>query len=146
FLESRRDSPWGGTQRAQKEGLEFGPAEYDAIDAYCREKKIDWFASAWDVPSQTFLRRYDLKYNKIASPMLTHGELLEVVANERKLTFVSTGMSGYEDIDAAVAVFRRHECPFVLMHCISEYPAPEHALNLRCLVELRKRYGCPVGY
>ena len=146
FRDSSRESPWGATQRAQKEGLEFGAAEYDAIDAYCREKEIDWFASAWDVPSQEFLRRYDLKYNKIASPMLTHGDLLEAVAKERKLTFVSSGMSSYEQIDEAVAVFRRHDCPYVLMHCVSEYPAPEHALNLRCLIELRRRYGCPVGY
>jgi N-acetylneuraminate synthase len=146
FLDSARESPWGTTQRAQKEGLEFGQPEYDAIDASCRELGIGWFASAWDVPSQEFLRRYDLRYNKIASPMLTHRELLEAVAKERKTTFVSTGMSGWPEIDAAVEVFRRHDCPIVLMHCVSEYPASEQSLNLRCLLELRRRYGCPVGY
>ena len=146
FLNSPRESPWGTTQREQKEALEFGEEEYDEIDAYCREVGIDWFASAWDVPSQLFLRCYNLKYNKIASPMLTHWELLEMVADERKLTFISTGMSTYEEIDAAVDIFRRFECPFVLMHSISEYPAPDQALNLRCIIELRQRYGCPVGY
>ena len=145
-LNSPRESPWGTTQRAQKEALEFGHAEYDEIDAYCRTIGIDWFASAWDVPSQRFLRRYALKYNKIASPMLAHRELLETVAEERKPTFISTGMSVYEQIDAAVEVFRRHDCPFVLMHCVAEYPAPEHVVNLRCLLELRQRYRCPVGY
>jgi N-acetylneuraminate synthase len=146
YLDSPRESPWGTRQRDQKEALELGVAEYDAIDAYCRGKGIDWFASAWDVPSQEFLRRYDLKYNKIASPMLTHRDVLEAVAKERKLTFVSTGMSDYGQIDEAVAIFTRHDCPFVLMHCVSEYPAPEHSLNLRCLVELQRRYHCPVGY
>lgn len=146
FLASPRESPWGTTQREQKEALEFGKEQYDAIDAYCKQVGIDWFASAWDVPSQHFLRQYNLKYNKIASPMITHRELLETVAEERKLTFISTGMSNYEQIDRAVDIFRRHDCPFVLMHCISEYPAPEDALNLRCLVELRRRYNCPVGY
>lgn len=145
-LNSPRESPWGTTQREQKEALEFGEEEYDEIDAYCREVGIDWFASAWDVPSQLFLRRYNLKYNKIASPMLTHRELLEMVADERKPTFISTGMSVYEEIDTAVNIFRRFECPFVLMHSVSEYPAPNDALNLRCIVELRRRYGCPVGY
>src|SRR3989338_5835854 len=48
FLASARESPWGRTQRAQKEALEFGKAAYDEIDAYCREAKIHWFASAWD--------------------------------------------------------------------------------------------------
>ncbi len=146
FLDSPRESPWGHTQRAQKAALEFGRNEYDQIDAYCRNVGIDWFASAWDVPSQLFLRPYHLKYNKIASPMVTHRELLETVADERKLTLLSTGMSDYEQLDAAVDVFRRHRCPFILMHCVSEYPAPEGALNLRCLVELRRRYNCPVGY
>lgn len=146
FLDSLRESPWGTTQREQKQGLEFEQTEYDEIDAYCREVGIDWFASAWDVASQMFLRRYDLKYNKVASAMLTNTDLLEAVADEKKLTFTSAGMSSYDDIDAAVAVFRRHDCPFVLMHTISEYPATEDQLNLRSLHDLRQRYDCPVGY
>ena len=146
YLDSPRESPWGTTQREQKEALEFGKEEYDEIDAYCREVGVDWFASAWDVPSQHFLRQYNLKYNKIASPMITHRELLETVAEERKPSFISTGMCTYEDIDAAVEIFRRYDCPFVLMHCISEYPVAESILNLRCVNELRVRYGCPVGY
>ena len=72
FLDSHRESPWGTTQRAQKEGLEFEKNEFDKIDAYCKTVGIDWFASAWDVDSQKFLSQYNLKYNKIASPMITH--------------------------------------------------------------------------
>ncbi|HOJ58700.1 MAG TPA: N-acetylneuraminate synthase family protein [bacterium] len=146
FLDSPRESPWGSTQRAQKEALEFGKDEYDEIDRYCKEKGIAWFASAWDVPSQHFLRQYNLAYNKIASAMITHRELLEEVAGEKRLTFISTGMSTYEQIDQAVAVFERHQCPYVLMHCVSNYPANEQELNLRCMVELWRRYKCPVGY
>lgn len=146
FLNSPRESPWGTTQRAQKEALELNEGEYDEIDRYCRMVGIDWFASAWDFPSQLFLRKYNLKYNKIASPMIAHTELLHAVAEERKPTFVSTGMSTYEQIDPAVEIFRHLECPLVLMHCVAEYPAPEEVLNLRCLVELWRRYRCPVGY
>ena len=51
FLASPRKSPWGTTQREQKEGLELGKAEYDEIDAYCKERGIYWFASAWDEKS-----------------------------------------------------------------------------------------------
>ena len=65
LLDSPRDSPWGKTQRDQKNGLEFGKKEYDMIDAYCKEKKIAWFASAWDVESQKFLRQDHAKYNKV---------------------------------------------------------------------------------
>ena len=90
YLDSPRQSPWGDTQRDQKEGLEFGKEEYDEIDQYCKERNIEWFASAWDVDSQIFLRQYNLKYNKVASAMLTNDMLLKEIASERKYTFVAT--------------------------------------------------------
>ncbi len=146
YLDSPRESPWGTTQRAQKEGLEFGEEQYDAIDSYCRRKGLQWFASAWDVDSQRFLRKYNLKYNKIASAMLTRDDLLEEAAGEGRYTFISTGMSTWEEIDHAVEVFRKHDCPFELMHCNSTYPMEEADANLALIPVLRKRYGCKVGY
>jgi N-acetylneuraminate synthase len=146
FLDSLRESPWGKTQRAQKEGLEFGIREYDEIDRYCKEQGIYWFASCWDCDSQKFLRRYNLRYNKIASPVLTNIPLLETCAEEKRYTFIATGMSTWEEIDAAVEIFRRHSCPFELMHCVSTYPMRPEEANLLLIPELRKRYGCPVGY
>lgn len=145
-LDSPRESPWGTTQRTQKEGLEFGKAQFDEIDRYCRQVGIDWFASAWDVPSQLFLRQYGLKYNKIASAMITHEDLLRTVAEERKPTFVSTGMSAYEQIDAAIGILKDYKCPFILMHCVATYPATEEELNLQMIHKLRERYNCPIGY
>jgi N-acetylneuraminate synthase len=146
FLASARESPWGATQRAQKEGLEFGKPEYDAIDAYCREKGILWFASAWDNRSQKFLRQYDLPFNKVASAMLTYPPLLEMIASEGKPAFVSTGMSGYGQIDAAVKIFRDRKCPFTLMHTVSTYPSEDSECNLLAIRSLAERYHCPVGY
>lgn len=146
MLDSPRESPWGQTQRAQKEGLEFGEAEYDTIDAYCRQKGIAWFASAWDLDSQKFLQKYDLKYNKVASAMLAKDELLEEIAGEGRYTFISTGMSTWEEIDHAVEIFRKHSCPFELMHCNSTYPMEDSDANLALIPVLRERYGCKVGY
>jgi N-acetylneuraminate synthase len=146
ILEQLRESPWGTTQREQKEGLEFGKAEYDEIDAYCSQLGVEWFASAWDVPSQEFLRQYDCKYNKIASAMATHVEFLREVASEGKRTFLSTGMCTYEDIDRAVEIFTKGSCPLVLMHTVATYPAAESDLNLGVMNSLRDRYGLPVGY
>lgn len=146
YLEGYRESPWGTTQRAQKEGLEFGKTEYDEIDRYCRELGIEWFASAWDTEAQGFLRQYNLKYNKVASALLVNEELLEMIAKEGKHTFISTGMSTYEEIDRAVEIFRQHRCPFELMHCNSTYPMKNEDANLKMLETLRVRYGCNVGY
>jgi N-acetylneuraminate synthase len=146
YLTAYRESPWGTTQRDQKEGLEFGKNEYDEIDRYCKEIGIIWFASAWDTESQRFLAAYNLKYNKIASAMIVNFPLLEMVAQEGKHTFISTGMSFYEEIDAAVAVFRKYNCPFELMHCNSTYPMKNEDANLLLIPELRRRYNCDVGY
>ena len=145
-LDQLRESPWGTTQRQQKEGLEFSEAQYDEIDAYCKQVGIEWFASAWDIPSQKFLRKYNSRYNKIASAMVTHCDFLEEVASEGRLTFISTGMTSLDAIDRAVEIFKKHGCPFVLMHCVATYPATEEDLNLCVMQALHERYGCPVGY
>jgi N-acetylneuraminate synthase len=146
FLDSPRESPWGDTQRAQKEGLEFGLAEYGEIDRYCRETGIAWFASAWDLESQEFLRQFDCKYNKIASAMLLYEPLLKAVASEGKHTFISTGMSDLEDIGRAVKIFREADCPFELMHCVSTYPMEDEDANLKRIQILRDIFKCDVGY
>lgn len=146
FLDGPRESPWGKTQRAQKEGLEFGLEEYKQIDSLCRNLGISWSASAWDVESQKFIQKFDLAFNKVASPMLGHKPLLKMIAKEGRRTFISTGMSTIEEIDEVVELFRSENCVFELMHCNSTYPMAEEDANLLCIKTLMDRYGCPVGY
>ena len=141
-----RESPWGSTQRDQKEGLEFSEKEYDIINDYCNEKKIHWFASAWDEKSLDFLDKYNLKYNKIASAMITNLDFLNAAAKKNKYTFISTGMSTYGDIDKAVEIFKKNNCNFELMHSVSTYPCSEDRLNLHLIEKLRDKYKCKVGY
>ena len=106
ILDTPRESPWGTTTREQKIGLEFGEKEYDEINDYCNYLNIDWFASAWDLNSLNFLKKYNLKYNKIASAMIVDKNSLKSVASLGKHTFISTGMSTKENIDEAVKIFR----------------------------------------
>jgi len=146
FLDAPRESPWGKTQREQKEGLEFDLADFQQIDAFCKSLGIEWFASAWDIESQKFMRQFDSKHNKLASAMIVDDKLTQAVASEGKHTFISTGMSTPEQIDHVVDVFRRAKCPFELMHCQSVYPMDDEEANLRCIETLRQRYHCPVGY
>lgn len=146
LLDSPRESPWGTTQREQKEGLEFSLDEYKEIDAYCKEKGIEWFASAWDLESLKILRQFDLKYNKVASAMIVYEDLLNEIASEKKHTFISTGMTTFKEIDRAVDIFKKANCPFELMHCVSTYPMDDEDANLNCIKTLRDRYQCDVGY
>ena len=146
FLNSYRESPWGTTQRDQKSGLEFDLNEYKEIDQYCKEKGIEWFASAWDLNSQKFLQQFNCKYNKIASAMIVYEDLLKMVAKEGRHTFISTGMTTYDDIQKAVDIFREENCPFELMHTISTYPMKVENANLNMINTLRDKYQCNVGY
>ena len=145
-LDRSRETPWGTTNRDLKERLEFGKKEYDEVDRYCKKNGIEWFASAWDLESQKFLQQYNLKYNKIASAMLPYRELLEMVAQEKKYTFISTGMSTLDQIEQAVQIFKEAGCPFELMHCISTYPIQDEDANLKCIQTLRDRFNCKIGY
>lgn len=146
FLKEYRESPWGTTQREQKEGLEFSLEEYREIDKYCKEKNIEWMFSAWDTDSQVQMREFNLKYNKVASAMLTNMELLEKIAEEKKYTYISTGMSTMSEIKNAVEVFQKHDCPFELMHCNSTYPMDNEDANLLVIQTLREEFKVNVGF
>lgn len=146
FLDSPRESPWGNTQRAQKEGLEFSRREYEEISDYCAQKKISWSASAWDIKSQEFINSFNCTFNKVASPMLGHRPLLKLIASIGKKTYISTGMSTLDELDEVVDVFRNANCEFEIMHCVSTYPMKEEDANLRAIPMLASRYSCKVGY
>lgn len=146
ILDSPRDSPWGKTTRDEKMHLEFGKKEYDEIDNYCRSIGIEWYASAWDIDSQIFLKQYNLEYNKIASAMIVNYDLLNVVAQEKKYTFIGTGMSTLDEVRKAVDIFRKYDCPFELLHSNSSYPMNPEEANLRCIQTLRDEFKCKVGY
>ena len=146
LLDSPRDSPWGKTQRDQKLGLEFSLKDYQIIDKYCKQKKISWYLSCWDVDSQMKMRKFKTKYNKVASAMLIHKKLLKVIAEEKKYTFISTGMSTMKEISDAVKIFKKFKCPFELMHSHSSYPMKWDEANLKVIQTLRKKFKCKVGY
>jgi len=142
-----RNTPWGAmTYLNYKKKIEFGIKEFNEIDKYCKKIKIEWFCSPWDIDSVKFLRKFNLKKNKIASAMITNLNLLEAVAKEKKFTLISTGMCSIKDISNAIKIFKKNKCKFALMHCVSTYPCPEKDLNLSMIKTLKNKFKCDVGY
>ena len=142
-----RNTPWGDiTYLEYKRKIEFGEKEFREIDNYCKKIKIDWFCSPWDLNSLKFLKKFKTKYNKVASAMITNENLIELIAKEKKLTFISTGMSEMSNINKAVKIFKRNKCNFVLMHCVSTYPTAEKDLNLSLIPVLSNKFKCKIGY
>ena len=78
--------------------------------------------------------------------MLTHEKLLRTVAEEKKYTFISTGMSTLSEISKAVSIFKKYKCNFELMHSHSAYPMPAEEANLKVINTLQKKFNCKVGY
>ncbi len=102
-----RDTPWGRmTYLEYKHKVEFGKEEYDEIDSYCKQQKIAWSASPWDMDSVEFLEQYNLPFIKIPSAMLTNDELITACVERFPKVIFSTGMSTAEEIDHAVDTLR----------------------------------------
>lgn len=140
-----RETPWGHmTYLEYRYRVEFGVNEYDEIDRYCRERKLNWFASPWDTASVEFLERYEPACYKIPSAALTDQELLKGVRDTGRPVMLSTGMSQMHEIRDAISVLGRDN--LMIAHCTSTYPCKPEELNLRCIKTLREEFDCPVGY
>jgi N-acetylneuraminate synthase len=143
-LAKPRENPFGNTNGDLKRGLEFEQDEYEEIDRYCREVKIDWFASCWDEASVDFISQFKVPCFKIASASLTDDNLLRHTRAVGKPIILSTGMSTMDEVDHAVEVLGKQD--LALLHACSTYPAYYEELNLRVIDVLKERYGVPVGY
>ena len=111
--------------------MEFNKKEYDEINSYCKKLNIIWFASAWDLNSLAFLDNYSLKYNKIASAMITNIKFLNEVSQRRKHTFISTGMSNLSDIQTAIDIFKKNKCSFEIMHTVSNLSMSRRVIKFK---------------
>jgi N-acetylneuraminate synthase len=145
-LDQPRESPWGTTQRDQKQALEFGERDYRQLRDLCYELNIDFSCSAWDEKSLEFLDAFDISFQKVASALATKIDFLEAVASRKKITLLSLGMCTLEQSDLAIQIFKKYDCPVIPMHCVSTYPTPESDLNLSQIPMLRDRYKINVGY
>ena len=144
-LNRPRESIYGATNGALKYGLEFDESDYAEIDDYCRDKKIDWFASAWDTNSVDFLENFGVVAHKVASACNMDRQLLERLNKTGKPIFLSTGMSDMNMIKKALQII--DDSKLVLMHTVSTYPADNRELNLNWINLLRKEFPhIPIGY
>ncbi|UPT74543.1 MAG: N-acetylneuraminate synthase family protein [Elusimicrobiota bacterium] len=137
---------FGSTYRQIREHMEFDRAEFKELMAAAGAAGLPFFCTPFDVPSFEFLEELGMTAYKLASHSLTNLPFLEHAAARRKPCILSTGMSTPEEIDRAVAIFKKASCPLILLHCVSSYPTPYEHANLRVMDTLAARYGVPVGY
>jgi N-acetylneuraminate synthase len=141
----KRETPWGIiTYLEYRHRVEFGQKEYEAINSYCAQRGIAWFASCWDVASVDFMEQFQPSCYKIASPSLTDDELLARHKATRRPIILSTGMSTLENIQQAAQQF--DPARLLVAHSTSTYPCKPDELNLKMITTLREMYDAPIGY
>jgi N-acetylneuraminate synthase len=140
-----RETPWGYiTYLEYRYKIEFGLNEYREIDRYCKQKNIPWFASVWDEPSVDFLQQFNPICYKIPSASLTDKKLLLRARESGKPVILSTGMSTFQQIKAAVKVLGEEN--LLITHATSTYPCDPEELNLKMIRTLQDTFTCPIGY
>jgi len=143
----QRETPWGYISYLDyKKKIELSVKQYKELANYCKKINIGMFASCWDINSLALMKKFNFKYNKVASAMITNLDFLKLVAKQKRKTFISTGMCVMKDIENAVKIFKKYKCKFVLMHSISVYPCDEKLLNLNLILTLKNKFKCEVGY
>lgn len=140
-----RETPWGYISYMDyRYKVEFGKEDYAEIDAYCKQKGMDWFTSVWDTEAVDFMEQFDPICYKVASASITDHTLLKKIKDTGRPVVLSTGMSTMDEIKAAVALMDMDK--LMLTHTTSTYPCDPEELNLRMIQTLKDTFPCPVGY
>ncbi len=143
--EVKRETPWGIMSYLEyRKKIEFWEEEYNEIDRYCKEKGIVWFASAWDIPSIEFLKKYKLLVYKVPSALITDRDYLLEFKKVDAPIILSTGMSDMDMIRRAINILGKER--LVLLHTVSTYPAKPEEINLKVITTYKKEFDYPVGY
>lgn len=137
----------GESQLEMVRRIHFGFSQHRELKEYCDSIGIQYLSAAFDLPSIDFLASLDLPMFKIPSGEITNLPYLERIAACGKPVLLSTGMSETAEIEAALQVLRRGGAGEVtVLHCNTEYPTPAKDANLKAMLDIREKFGCPVGY
>lgn len=121
---------------------------FKTIQAYCSKKGILFLTTPDGYPSLEYVTRVlKLPILKVSSTEVTHLEFLEKVASRNKPVILSTGLSTLGEVETAITALRSAtpSLPLYLLHCTSEYPAPDNEINLRAMQTLGHAFKLPVG-
>jgi N-acetylneuraminate synthase/N,N'-diacetyllegionaminate synthase len=135
------------TQLEMAKKLELSYADFERIKAHCDVRGITFLSTPFDEESADFLENLGVPAFKIPSGEIVNPAFLEHVARKGKPLLVSTGMSSLGEVDEAVRIIRQTgNKQFVLLHCVSSYPAEASSANLRAMTTMREAFQVPVGY
>ena len=129
--------------------LELSPEQHIELIAYCNEKGIKFFSTAFDLESIDFLASLKLGLWKIPSGEITNYPYLKQIALKKEPVILSTGMCDMTDIDNAIQVLLKFGVTkeqITVLHCNTEYPTPMHDVNLNAMKAIADKFKINIGY
>ena len=146
-IENTQDATENQLQMLKK--LELSHEQHVELMAYCRQKNISFFSTAFDIESLIYLKELGFTIVKIPSGEITNLPYLRKAAELFSKVIISTGMSTLEDIEKALNVFLsagiKRETIYVL-HCNTEYPTPMEDVNLLAMLSIKNKFNVEIGY
>lgn len=146
-IENTKDATENQLQMLKK--LELSHEQHVELMAYCRQKNISFFSTAFDIESLIYLKELGFTMVKIPSGEITNLPYLRKAAELFSKVIISTGMSTLEDIEKALNVFLsagiKRETIYVL-HCNTEYPTPMEDVNLLAMLSIKNKFNVEIGY
>jgi N-acetylneuraminate synthase len=137
------------TQLQMLKKLELSREQHEELIAYCQEKKVQFFSTAFDLDSLEYLHKIGLQMVKIPSGEITNLPYLRKAATLFRKVILSTGMATISEIKDAVSVFTNagvHKENITILHCNTEYPTPMEDVNLKAMLHIQHEFGTKVGY
>lgn len=151
--ESRTDEPWrvkfsyaDGTRYEYWQRMEFSAQAWAGLRQHALDRGLAFLSSLFSLEAVQLLRRVGVAAWKIASGEVAHPQLLDAVAHTGVPVLLSSGMSGWAELDGAVALLRAAGAgPLAVLQCTSAYPVTPEQVGLNVLDQIRQRYGCAAG-
>ena len=125
--------------------MEFTPPQWRGLAEHTRERGLVFLSSAFSFQAVELLEELDMPAWKVASGEVGNLPLLQAMARTGKPVLLSSGMSPWSELDAAVETVRKFDAPLGMFQTTTSYPCPADKLGLNVLAEMRQRYDCPVG-
>ena len=138
-------SPQDATRYDYWKRMEFTEEQWDGLARHASERGLIFLSSAFSFEAVDLLNRIGVPAWKVGAGETTNLPMIERMARTGKPVILSSGMSTWAEMDAAVECVRKHESPVAALQCTTAYPCPPEKLGLNVIAELRARYSCPVG-
>jgi N,N'-diacetyllegionaminate synthase len=124
--------------------MEFSTDHWRELREHAAKAGLLFSSSPFSTDAVGLLDAIDVDFFKAASGEITNLPMLDAIAETGRPVVLSTGMSPWEEIDAAVDRLR-DRVPLAVVQCTSQYPCPPERVGLNVIEELRQRYHLPVG-